>query len=839
MCQKKNPGRIVVPSNGTRMESYMEEQEKKPREFWFTLFRKGEERPLWHSELEIVFLLKGIGKIYFTDTKRTYAVREEDIFVINRFEIQNFELEEDAIALSLFISLQFAADVSPEFLQYPVNCRSYFHLDGKQERFDRLRREFADAFQEQYKSRNVSACLKSKVFAILEELRRYFLQKDQMLDRRSRFESIRSAADYVQMHYKENITLENLAQHTYLSKTYISRSFTKYFGVFFTEYVTLLRLTAASRMICGEKTLAEIAYESGFPNANAMIHAFKHHYGITPGEYRKQKMQGAEPETVQQIGGKEEENRDLFVSLLKYADKAEKSEQTPEKTRNITVDTHSRKQRNIPHWRRILNAGYARCVIDGTIQRELSYLQEHVGFEYIRVKGILGDDMCFIRRDMQGETVTNYTYIDEVLDFILSVNAKPMLEFSEMPEVLAQEPLFRSMRPGCFVAPLSIERWGSVIQNLMEHLAERYGIRQLRTWLFAPWFAPDFIEVGLCTPEEYEEIYAASYQAIRAVSENLLIAGPGTIDHEKYLGKFLSMCRRRQCMPDIITFRSFASGKEQEDELKLIGNNESFSTAVSADENLIKHAVKSIRKILKEEGMEQYPLVLEEWSNNVWQRDLCNDTCYKSAYLFKNILENNQSLNAMGYFTVNDRLDEVPPSASTFHGGFGLFTKNDIPKSACRALELLAQMGEKLLAKGDGYFITVRENEIQIFLYNYCHYNLLYRYRHLVNMSQTERYGVFVEKEPQAFFIRLEHMESGRYEVRRYGITKEGGSSFDAWVKMGAPDPMDIEERELLRHMSYPLYERQQVEVSPKEGFLNIKANLEPLDVWMIRITKI
>ena len=33
------------------------------------------------------------------------------------------------------------------------------------------------------------------------------------------------------------------------------------------------------------------------------------------------------------------------------------------------------------------------------------------------------------------------------------------------------------------------------------------------------------------------------------------------------------------------------------------------------------------------------PLIVEEWSNNIWQRDLCNDTCYKSAYLFKNILE--------------------------------------------------------------------------------------------------------------------------------------------------------------------------------------------------------
>lgn len=102
------------------------------------------------------------------------------------------------------------------------------------------------------------------------------------------------------------------------------------------------------------------------------------------------------------------------------------------------------------------------------------------------------------------------------------------------------------------------------------------------------------------------------------------------------------------------------------------------------------------------------PLIVEEWSNNIWQRDLCNDTCYKSAYLFKNILENNQALSAMGYFALNDRLDEVPPSAETFHGGFGLFTRDDIPQSACLALELLARMGDRLLQQGEGYLVSQR-----------------------------------------------------------------------------------------------------------------------------------
>lgn len=258
--------------------------------------------------------------------------------------------------------------------------------------------------------------------------------------------------------------------------------------------------------------------------------------------------------------------------------------------------------------------------------------------------------------------------------------------------------------------------------------------------------------------------------------------------------------------------------------------------AVSGDENIIGNTVCKIRKSLDEMGLTRVPLILEEWSNNIWQRDLCNDSCYKSAYLFKNILENHHHLNAMGYFSLNDRLDEVSPATDTFHGGFGLFTKNDIPKSACRALELLGQMGDRLVQKGDGYYITRAEDEIQIFLYHYSHYDLLYRYRHMVNLSRTNREDVFITKESRAFFIRLKHMQVGKYEVRRYAITKEGGSSYDMWVKMGAQEPLTKEEVEMLQILSVPLYRREFEQVREEEGILNIKASLKPQDVCLIKI---
>ena len=75
---------------------------ERQEEFWFTLIREGDLRKTWKPQIEIIFMLKGTGRIYFADIKTMYTVQKEDIFVINRFEVHHLGLEENAVALSFF-----------------------------------------------------------------------------------------------------------------------------------------------------------------------------------------------------------------------------------------------------------------------------------------------------------------------------------------------------------------------------------------------------------------------------------------------------------------------------------------------------------------------------------------------------------------------------------------------------------------------------------------------------------------------------------------------------------------------------------------------------------------
>lgn len=720
-------------------------------------------------------------------------------------------------------------------MQYRVNCRSFLYEKQKQAAFDVLRQDPARTFQAHYKKeKSGGAYTKSGAAAILEDLSRYFMDDGQPVQTGGIQETLKKITQYAQSHYRERMTLEELAKQTYLSKTYISRCFTRYLGVSFTGYLELLRLSAAVRLLAGQGTLTQVAEESGFPNVNSMIQAFKRYRGVTPGEYRRG------------LNGKEEafhktelpeEGSELFAALLNYAGTPSRVSPVKEWVREVTVDTAGKKTPLPAHWKRLLNVGYARSLTDGGIRGELLRLQKNVGFEFMRIKGILDDDMCLLRLDMNGNPVMNFAYVDEGIDFILSVGAKPMLELSFMPGLLAKDPSVRSMRGGILSGPKDISGWQKLISRLMEHLVERYGEHRVSLWLYSPWLSPDFIGVGLCSAEEYARVYAASCHAIRSAIPRAMIVGPGSVSFSSCWSWYLEMCRSQDCMPDILSFRSFAAvGEREEDEMKLIGNNESFPFAVSEDEDFLAHTAREIREILKKDGLENMPLIVEEWSNNIWQRDLCNDTCYKSAYLFKNILENNQDLSALGYFALNDRLDEIPPSAETFHGGFGLFTQDHIPKSACLAMELLARMGDKCLQQGEGYLVSQREDEIQIFLYHYSHYDLLYRYRHVANMSRTNRDQVFVSQDSKAFYIRLKNLPEGAYRVCRYGITRTGGSSYDAWLRMGAPSPLDREEQELLRRLACPQYDTERIRTSG--GELHLRISLAPQDVWLIRVRK-
>lgn len=812
---------------------------EKKQEFSFEMLYPGDVRTGWSQSLEIVFVLQGSGWLRMERNENEYTIHEGDIFAVNGFQMRSIILKEGALAIALSISPEFITSFSPETPMPRVDCRSFLYGKKEQQVFDRLRADFAKAFRAQYKNESeLPLHMRGKIVALLDHLFQDFMEKETDESAKSGLERISQAVDYVQRHYAENITLSQLAEQTCMSTSHLSHSFVKYLGVNFTGYLTQVRLMHATAMLRGEKTITEIAYTCGFASANAFIEFFKQAEGMTPGQYRRT-LQKTNTDKALNESRTEEGFFTAFSSLLRYADRPEEQmETTLSVPREIMADIRNA-QRGIRHkWRRLMNVGYAKDLLDGSLQAQVRYMQERIGFSYLRCKGLLDDDMLLYREDMQGKRSLNFVYMDAVIDFILSCDAKPMLEFGHMPELLAKYRRRFSYRASMISPPADIAQWHDFIVTIVEHLVGRYGVSEMRQWLIAPWFTPDLSLFGEFTMEEYMDTYEASYRAIKETCEDLVVCGAGSgFSDGEFAAAFLDECVDRGCVPEILTFHAFAEvmpGEEQT-ALKLVENNESLYMAVSEDEDYLANNLSRIRELLREKGMENMPILLDEWSNNVWQRDLCNDTCYKSAYVFKSVLENSEYLGGMGYFSISDQLDEIAPSAELFHGGFGIFTRSGLPKSVFRAFELLNKAGDRLVCQGEGYFITETDVEVQIFLYNYCHYDMLYRYRHTVKLKKTDRYKVFNEGKSLAYHIRLEGFVNDRHTIRRYSISPKGGSVYDAWVDMGAPEQLTKEEEERLHSLSHPVYS---VETQMGEAKVSLNTTLIPHEVQLITISK-
>ncbi len=92
---------------------------------------------------------------------------------------------------------------------------------------------------------------------------------------------------YLQNNLHKKITLDEIENRLYFSKSYIKQSFKKETGKSILSYHSSLRVEKAKKMIAEGKTAAEISSSLGFSSQNHFSSVFKKMTGLTPTEYKK------------------------------------------------------------------------------------------------------------------------------------------------------------------------------------------------------------------------------------------------------------------------------------------------------------------------------------------------------------------------------------------------------------------------------------------------------------------------------------------------------------------------------------------------------------------------
>jgi AraC-like DNA-binding protein len=103
---------------------------------------------------------------------------------------------------------------------------------------------------------------------------------------------IHTAITYLEEHFEQEISLEELCSYLNISKYYFAHFFKQQTGSSPYEYLINIRITHSKSMLRGTNdTVAEIAERAGFSNSSYFIQTFRAREGLTPLKYRNYFLQ--------------------------------------------------------------------------------------------------------------------------------------------------------------------------------------------------------------------------------------------------------------------------------------------------------------------------------------------------------------------------------------------------------------------------------------------------------------------------------------------------------------------------------------------------------------------
>lgn len=92
---------------------------------------------------------------------------------------------------------------------------------------------------------------------------------------------------YIDTHYAEKITLENISAEMGCSEAYLSRVFKAHTGTSIYRHITDVRISTAQKLLLEGESVTDTCFASGFDDCSNFIAAFKKITGVTPLKYKK------------------------------------------------------------------------------------------------------------------------------------------------------------------------------------------------------------------------------------------------------------------------------------------------------------------------------------------------------------------------------------------------------------------------------------------------------------------------------------------------------------------------------------------------------------------------
>lgn len=789
------------------------------------IYKLGDIKPHWHQQLELIYVLEGYTEITIND--RMYVLNQEDVILTNAYDIHELH-GSDAVVLSIRIDLEKLGvpDDEREGLTFDLNSS----LEKDKTPYQKIKVLISSLINYNLKYQDNSRYAN---LSILYSLFAEFMNKYRVISNSKKVQPkkyltrLREIIKYLNENYDKGITLKDLSSVFNLTVPYISSFFDKYFGNNFQDYYDELRISKSIPTLLENRlTLDDMAIKFGFTDSRGYVRAFKKIYGITPTEYRKNANSSS------QAG-----NFLTHFDTNKYLDKLLKNNDEryhlPIKKHKNSIIKDFEADYNTssllkPTYLNFFSVSRAFDFLSKPHQEMIDDLLNEIPFKYVKFHGLLDDTMHVIKK--RGDHYTySFFYIDMVLDYIMKLGIKPLIQLSYMPSCLTENaPHYDN---GMIVSlPNNDEEFLKLIKALIIHLIERYGLKEIESWPFTFWNAPDTSKYayGVDDNKHFFNLYKEIFNLVKQISSKIEFGSPSLLpiceETIKFDKEFLNFARTNDCYPDFLIVHYFENNFSNY--FKQI-NKEQFPT----DTNNFKKFIDFVKSPDFYYGKKVY---LTEFNFTSSHRNLLSDTVFSSCYIVKNILENLNRLDSFGHWYLSDLIDETQLPNNMLHGGLGLYTVNGIRKPAFYAYKFLSKLGNEIILQNDGMIITKRDQDIIILLYNYEHFSDLYASGDYFELSYHNRYIPFASNKNIVFNIKLKNVPGKSYHLRQSYVNRTSGSIYDAAENAGFYGLPDPETKDWLKYLSTPQLQLKYGNITDKE--LSIEATVSPLEIRLIEI---
>jgi xylan 1,4-beta-xylosidase len=420
-----------------------------------------------------------------------------------------------------------------------------------------------------------------------------------------------------------------------------------------------------------------------------------------------------------------------------------------------------------------------------------------LGMKRVRAHGILNDDVG-IYKEVNGTPVYNWTRLDSIFDYLVSIKMEPVVEMSFMPKALASGTAtfgWYGGAPGNITPPKDWNKWSELCHQMVKHVVERYGAAEVEKWYWEIWNEPDLTIFWTGSQQDYFKLYDYAVEGMLKANPNIKVGGPSVaISGGPWIEAFIEHCMtanlantaKKSVKLDFISWHTYPS--------------QSGLASINGAHNTVAQRIAAKKTKYPQLNVKNF---LTEWNSSYKGGHSYNNeigSSFVAKVVHSMFPDQNNGIappDVGSYWVISDIWEEWDVTSGTAFGPMGLILRrNNVRKPAYLSFQMMARMADTLIdlkggTKADAGLngwatIDKAKRRMQVLIYDH-------------NRGDGDN-NVATTLDKGKLTIANIPAEFGKVTVARFGVDRTHNNAFRAWEQIGSPaNPSDAQWTELAK----------------------------------------